>query len=108
MAQFKLSYSDYKNLKKSISNMSQKELSNYISSIYESGYQDGVNQPIKSNESMDLEFVMIAVRATEGVGKTLSDRIRKNIENLCFREGWYVNRNKYQQIKTIYRMTKWS
>ena len=64
----------------------QKELSNYISSIYESGYQDGVNQPIKSNESMDLEFVMIAVRATEGVGKTLSDRIRKNIENLCFRE----------------------
>ena len=33
---------------------------------------------------MDLSMVMIAVRATEGVGDVLCERIRTNIENLCF------------------------
>ena len=84
MAEFKLSYREYKDLNRRLSKMSQKELSHYLSSIYKSGYMDGFNQPLSAKDQMDLDYVMIAVRATEGVGDTLCSRIRENIENLCF------------------------
>ena len=84
MAEIKLSPREVKEVKRAVTKMSQKELSHYLSSIYKSGYNDGLNQPITEDEQMDLSMVMIAVRATEGVGDVLCERIRTNIENLCF------------------------
>lgn len=82
-----MSYKEYKDVKKSISNMGQKELSHYLSSIYKSGYEDGLKQPVSNEEQMDLVLVMVAIQSTEGVGEVLYKRIRDNIEKLCFGGG---------------------
>lgn len=85
MAAFKLSYADYKCLKRDISKMKQTDLSRWIESIYSEGYKDGYesckNEPGKV---IDLELLKIAILATEGIGEKKLAKIVENIEKLCF------------------------
>lgn len=85
MAAFKLSFSDYKHLKSNLVKMNQKELSRWIDSVYSDGYKDGYeackNEP---GQTIDLELLKIAIRATEGIGEKKMEKIIENIEKLCF------------------------
>lgn len=85
MAAFKLSYSEYKQLKRDLSVMDKKSMSRWIESIYKNGYNDGYEACKKEpGQVIDLEMLKIAVLATEGIGQKKLDLIVKNIEKLCF------------------------
>lgn len=77
----KISYSDAKKIKR----LSQKELTFYLESIYKSGYDDGYTdcQMQRGNE-IDFELLKIAIKATEGIGDILYNRLCETIDKLCF------------------------
>lgn len=79
---YKLSFGEFKSLKKKIALMKQKDLSKWIESIYQSGYEDGSKNSEK--DSMDWVFIKTAIRATEDVSDQKKEEIIKTVEKLCF------------------------
>ena len=84
---FKLSFHDYKELKKRFSNMSQKDLTFWINHIYEKGFEEGYkacqNEP---GEVMDWVLVKTAIRSAEGLSNEQKEVVIKTIDGLCFEE----------------------
>ena len=84
---FKLSFHDYKELKKRFSNMSQKDLTFWIKHIYEKGFEEGYkasqNEP---GEVMDWVLVKTAIRSAEGLSDEQKEVVIKTIDGLCFEE----------------------
>lgn len=76
---------DYKLLAQ-IKNYNKRQMSVFLSSIYESGVKDGYEKcKMQKGTSIDFDLLKIAIKATEGVGNVLYDRIIKTIDELCFK-----------------------
>ena len=72
---------------KQIQSYNKRQMSAFISSIYESGYKDGYEScKMEKGNEIDFDLLKIAIKATEGVGDTLYNRLVQTIDRLCFTE----------------------
>lgn len=76
----KISFNDYKN----IQSMSFNEFNRWLRGFYKAAYSEGLNDQDK--DTMDLTFIAIAIKSTEGVGEKTYSKIMNNINKLCFGE----------------------
>lgn len=81
----RLSFAEAKRIKRQISVMNNKQLTTWVSSIYDSGYRNGYEAgKMAPGQTIDFELLKIAIRATEGIGDKKMEAIINNINNLCF------------------------
>lgn len=77
----KISHKDLKN----INRLSKREMTIYIESIYKSGFNDGYEAcQMQKGNTIDFELLKIAIKATEGIGDVLYERLVDTIDRLCF------------------------
>lgn len=69
---FKLSFHDYKR----IQHMRQKEISEWVESIYRTGYEDGQN----AENTADIDIVKNRIKGIKGIGNVLYERISEEID----------------------------
>lgn len=77
----KISHKDLK----TINRLSKREMTVYIESIYKSGFNDGYEAcQMQKGNAIDFELLKIAIKATEGIGDVLYERLVDAIDKLCF------------------------
>lgn len=77
---------DYKLLAQ-IKGYNKRQMSAFLTYIYESGVKDGYEKcRMQKGTSIDFELLKVAIKATEGIGDVLYNRIIKTIDDLCFKK----------------------